>query len=124
MNPVTRGQSHPTQHAHDASQVLAARRRPAQVPAYEVLHAAAGATAAKLEHMRSQAQQALLQVLHPLPSPSFCVQGLVQRSHPVPLLTCLPCLWGDQVCIASRLSFCSGTFQSSCPGLQASLASQ
>ncbi|KAK9799846.1 hypothetical protein WJX73_009342 [Symbiochloris irregularis] len=43
------------------SKVLAARRRPENVPAYELLHAMAGATREKMEGMRMQAQEALLQ---------------------------------------------------------------
>ena len=46
-----------------ACQVLAARRRPSHTPAYEVLHATASATAAKLESMRSEAEKALLEVI-------------------------------------------------------------
>ena len=44
------------------AQVLAARVRPAAVPSYEILHATAGTTAAKLQQMRTAKEDALLAV--------------------------------------------------------------
>ena len=73
-----RGTIQPEAGAMSAWQVLAARRRPSHTPAYEVLHATASATAAKLEGMRSEAEKALLQVIcWALESPLlYCSKGL------------------------------------------------